>query len=730
MAVLVDSERRGFLKGAGAAVTGLVLGVHLPLAVRAQSGAAAVMHGDGAPGVFAPNAFILIAADDTVTVLIKHIEFGQGPFTGLSTLVAEELDADWSQMRAEHAPSEPESYKNLAFGIQGTGGSTAIANSYQQMRQAGAAARAMLVEAAAQRWGAPAQAITVDKGRIRHIGGGKEAGFGAFAEAAAKLTPPAEPRLKEPAAFRLIGTELPKLDTQAKSDGSARFTLDIRRDDMVTALVAHPSRFGGKVASFDATAAKKIRGVLDVREVPQGVAVYADGYWPAKKGRDALAIAWDDGEAEMRSSSSIVAAYKERAKTPGLPATVRGTASSAIKDAARTFEAEYVFPFLAHAPMEPLDAVIELRADGLVDAWLGSQLQTIDHQVIARTLGRDMANVRIHTMLAGGSFGRRAQPDSGFAAEAAAVAQAYGKTGVPVKLVWSREDDIQGGRYRPVYVHRLRGGIDGDGNIVGWEQTIVGQSIVTDSPFEAMIQDGIDPTSVEGAHDLPYAVPNLNVGLHSMKVGVPVLWWRSVGHTHTGYTTETFLDEMLHTAGKDQVAGRLALLNQHPRHAGVLRAVADLADWESAPPQGRARGVALHKSFGSYVAQIAEVSIGGEGLPKVHKVWCAIDCGVAVNPNVIRAQIEGGVGYGLGAVLYDEITLEDGKVVQANFDTYRSLRLPEMPEVDVRVVASAEAPTGVGEPGVPPVGPAVAIAWHRLTGQRVRTLPFSASVSA
>lgn len=421
--------------------------------------------------------------------------------------------------------------------------------------------------------------------------------------------------------------------------------------------------------------------------------------------------------------------YRETCRRPGLAAAARGDAAAAVSGAARTFEAVYEFPYLAHATMETLDAVA-VRTDDGIDVWMGSQLQTGDQQAFAAVLGLEMPQVRIHTQFAGGSFGRRAQQDSSFGREAAEVLARLPR-GTPVKLVWSREDDIRGGRYRPLTVHRLRGGVDARGNIVGWEQTIATQSLLAGSGFEGMIQNGIDPTAVEGASDLPYAIPNLSVTLHTMQVGVPVLWWRSVGHTHTAYAVETFLDELLEAAGKDPVEGRLALLTDAPREAGVLRAVAELADRGGRPPDGRARGVAVHKSFNTYVAEIAEVSRGQDDLPRVHRVWCAVDCGVAVNPNIITAQMESGIGFGLGAVLYDEITFEEGGTVrERNFDRYRAIRINEMPAVEVEIIRSSEAPTGVGEPGVPPIGPATANAWRRLTGESVRRLPFTARAAS
>jgi isoquinoline 1-oxidoreductase beta subunit len=718
-------SRRGFLRTLGGAGAGLIVAVKLPGIAQAQrSGAAAVIQSEGPAGTVDATGFVRIAPDNTVTVVIKHLEMGQGPYTGLATLVAEELDADWSQMRAEGAPANTELYKNLAFGIQGTGGSTAIANSYEQMRRAGATARAVLVAAAAQEWGVPAAEISVNKGLLRHAGSGRQATFGDLAEKAAQVTAPSDVKLKDRKQFTLIGKHSAKLDSPQKSNGQAIFTIDVERPDALTVLVAHPPRFGAKAASVEDTEARRVRGVVDVKTIPQGVAVYAEGFWAAKQGRDALKIQWEEAGTEIRGTEQLLEEYRAKAQQPEVTATNRGNAERAFQRAAKKLEAEYVFPYLAHAPMEPLDCAIE-ASGGACQAWFGSQLQTVDQKAIAAVMGLPETSVKINTLLAGGSFGRRAQPAGDLAAEAAAALKALGRD-ASIKLVWTREDDIRGGRYRPFGLHRLRGAVDGRGNIVAWDQIIVGQSIIKGSPFEAMMQDGIDPTMVEGADDLPYAIPNLRVAANVTEVGVPVLWWRSVGHTHTGYTSETFIDELLALAGKDPVQGRLALLAKQPRHAAALRAAAKLADWKGAKVgNGRARGVAVHKSFDSYVAQIAEVSRGKDGAPSVERVWCAVDCGVAVNPEVIKAQMEGGIGFGLGAVLFDEITLNEGRVVQANFNDYRMIRIDEMPKVEVTIVRSTEKPTGVGEPGVPPIGPAVANAWRVLTGTSVRHLPFA-----
>ncbi|MEO1311138.1 MAG: xanthine dehydrogenase family protein molybdopterin-binding subunit, partial [Pseudomonadota bacterium] len=677
------------------------------------------------------NAFVRVDADGIVTVLVKHIEFGQGPLTGLSTIVADEMDASWEQMRGELAPANTALYANALFGVQGTGGSTAIAASYEPMRKAGAQAKAMLVAAAAAEWGVPASEITVSNGRIRHTGAGKEAGFGEFASAAAELTPPENPTLKKPSERTLIGTSLPKLDTVAKTTGAATYGQDVFRENMLVVMVAHPPLFGATVKSFDAAAAKNVKGVRAVKQIPQGVAVYADDTYSAMKGRDALKVEWSTDAAEKRSSVRIMADYQALAEGgPGVPVAEKGDPAGGLGAAETRVDATYRFPYLAHTPMEPLNAVAEYTDDG-AEVWMGSQIQTLDQMAVARVLGfEDPMKVKLNTMFAGGSFGRLATPTSHFAVETATVLKALGEKR-PVKLVWSREDDVRGGYYRPLTVHKVSAGLDVNGNIVGWDQTVASPSLLKGSAFEAMIPaNGIDPSVHEGAQDPCYDIANFRVTAHQPDTKVPVLWWRSVGHTHTGYVLETMIDELLQKGGKDAVEGRLALMKDRPRDAGVLRRVAEMADWGRRPGEGRAFGVAVHKSFNTYVAQIAEVSIE-RGVPRTHKVWCAVDCGVAVNPNVITAQMEGGIGFGLGAILFDAIDLDEGgRVRQANWDTYRMIRIHEMPEVEVAVIASEEAPTGVGEPGTPPIGPAVGNAVRRLTGSTPRDLPMINALSA
>ncbi len=724
MSVLID--RRGFLKSSAAAGVGLVIGFRWDSGLQARAAAASAA-GDGS--TLAPNAFLRIGSDDTVTVFAKHIEFGQGSHTGIATIVCEELDADWSRVRVEAAPADKQRFGNLFFpgSHQGTGGSSAMANSWQQLREAGATGRALLVSAAAAEWAVPESEIEVRDGLVRHAQSRREARFGTLAERAAELPVPAEVALKDPKDFRLIGKQVLRVDSDAKSRGRARYAMDLSGDDVLTALIARPPRFGSRVGTVDDAATKQIQGVVDVVALPSGVAVVADGFWAAKKGRDVLQVTWDEADAETRGSEDLIAEYRGLAQQPGAVVTNRGDAAAALADADDVVEAEFVFPFLAHAPMEPLSAVARLRA-GRLQLALGSQVPTLDQELAASAVELPASDVSVETLFAGGSFGRRATPDSDVAVEAARLAKAVGGERA-VKVVWSREDDIRGGRYRPIYVHRLRARLGQDGKPAAWEHRIVGQSIVGGTFFaDAIVQDGIDGTSVEGARGLPYQIPNFRVELTTTENGVPPLWWRAVGHTHTAYSTEVVLDELAGLAGQDPIAYRLSLLGpEHARHRGVLEAVASAAGGLDAP-EGRARGVALHESFGSFVAQIAEVSLAPDRMPTVHKVWCAVDCGIAINPDVIRGQMSGGLGFGLSAALHSEVVLDAGRVAPSNFHDYPSLRMSEMPEVEVVIVPSAESPTGVGEPGTPPIAPAVANAYRVLTGEPVRRLPFQRHV--
>ncbi len=685
--------------------------------------AAVAMPASGAP--FAPNAFLRIGADNSVTVIAKHLEMGQGAYTGIATIVAEELDADWAQVRVESAPADAKRYANLAFGtIQGTGGSSAMANSWNQLREAGAKARAMLLTAAASDWHVPASELTVSKSVVSHEATKRAANFGSLAKTAATLPVPDQVTLKDPKDFKLIGHKAARVDAAAKTDGTAEFTLDLVLPGMLVALLKRPPQFGATVRSFDATAASAVPGVVKVLQVPRGVAVVAKSFWSAKQGRDALRIDWDDSKAEKRSSADLMEEYRRLADQPSLAARKEGDAERALRDATQKVTASYEFPYLAHAPMEPLDAVVKLSATSC-EIWAGDQFQTVDQMNAARSAGLDPQQVSIHTLYAGGSFGRRANLGSDYIVEAVSIAKAYGADGTPIKLQWTREDDIHGGLYRPMYFHKLEAGLNAQGQLTAWRHVIVGQSIMADTLFAAMIKDGIDGTSVEGAANIAYAIPNIAVNLATTKTGVPVLWWRVVGSSHTTFAVEAFIDEVAHAAGVDGFTFRRKLLEHHPRLKGVLELAAEKAGWSSAPlPAGRGRGIAVAEAFKTYVAQVAEVSVDKDGHVTVDRVVCAVDCGTAINPDIIAAQMEGGIGFGLGAVRFGAITLKDGRIEQDNFNSYRVLRMNEMPKVEVHIMPSTEAPTGVGEPGVAPVGPAVANAIFTATGRRMHVLPF------
>jgi isoquinoline 1-oxidoreductase subunit beta len=718
-------SRRGFLRLVSGVGAGLTLGVYTPLLLAEKSGAGGST--ETAHNRFAPNAFIRVGDDNRVTVICKHLEMGQGTYTGLATLIAEELDADWSQIQTQGAPADASRYNNLNWGkMQGTGGSSAIANSFQQMRLAGAAARAMLVAAAAARWQVDGGEIGVDKGVLSHAASGRSASFGELAEDAAQqpLPDPKQLKLKAPKDFVYIGKRVTRKD-QGKTDGTAIFTQDLQLQDMLVALVAHPPRFGAKLKDFDSSQSRKVKGVADVVRIPNGVAVLANDFWSAKTGRDKLQVSWDESDAFKQSSTQIMADFRALADKPGAVARNDGDAASALAQAAQVIEADYEFPYLAHAAMEPMNCIARVTPEGC-EIWNGEQLQTLDQGAVAGMLGIKPEQVQIHMLYAGGSFGRRGNPHSDYVLEAVQIAQQ--KPGIPVKMVWTREDDMQAGHYRPAYFHKLRGTLDKSGNPVAWEQRIVGQSIVAGTAFEAfMVKDGVDHTSVEGASTLPYRIPNLYVDLHTVQLAVPVQWWRSVGHTHTAFSTETFVDALAHAAGKDPVAYRLGLLKDEPRYSGVLKLVAEKADWGAKLPEGHARGVALHKSFNTYVAEVAEISLQGKNRFKVERVVCAVDCGIAVNPDIIRAQMEGAIGFGLSPTLISEITFNEGRVAQSNFNDYQVLRINQMPRIEVHIVPSAEPPTGVGEPGTPPIAAAVANALTAATGKRFGKLPLDLS---
>ena len=714
MSRIFNCSRRDFCKNGALLGTGLVLGFYLPGCQKKEIIPPAT-------GPFKANAFIRIAPDETITFFINKSEMGQGVYTSLPMLIAEELEVDWQKITIEAAPVAPE-YNHTQWGkIQGTGGSTSIRSTWDQLRTAGAAGRTMLIQAAAGIWEVPPEACRAEAGRVIHPKGQKSLSYGVLVGAAAKLQPPKQVPLKPAANFKIIGKPRPRLDTPAKVNGTAEFGIDVKRPNLLTAVIARPPVFGAKLKDFDAEAARAVPGVKAVVAVDSGVAVVAESFWAAKLGRDALTIVWDEGPLAKLDSAAQGKEYEALAQIPGLTATNYGDAAAALAAAAEKIEAIYEMPYLAHAPMEPLNCVADVRADGC-EIWVGTQMQTLDRNAAAAVTGLAPEKISLHTTFLGGGFGRRAVGDSHFVREAVQVSKAMQ---APVKVVWTREDDIRGGFYRPRAYHAVRAALGEDKLPVAWQQRIVCQSIVKGTPFEeGLMKDGIDHTAVEGIADLSYAVPNLQVEYQMAPAGVPVLWWRSVGHSFTAFVKECFIDELANAAGQDPLAFRKQLLVEHPRQVALLDLLAAMAGWGK-PEKGTAQGLAIHESFGSIVAQVAEVSLQ-DGKPRVHRVVCAIDCGTVVNPDTVAQQMESAVVFALTAALYGKIDIHDGVVQQDNFASYPMLKLAETPVVQTWTVPSTRAPAGVGEPGVPPLAPAVASAWFALTGQRRRLLPLMA----
>lgn len=600
-----------------------------------------------------------------------------------------------------------------------TGGSTTTWSEFDRYRQVGALTRLLLVGAAAQELGAAIESLKTENGFV--ISGDKKISYGDLAEAAAKLATPKTVVLKDPKDWKIIGKATKRLDGPEKINGTAIFGQDVQFEGLKTAMVARSPVFGGSVKSFDASATKKIKGVHLFVQVPTGVAVVADNYWAAKQGRDALKVEWDLGQNVGLDSKTLLEEFRKMATTEGLTAAKAGDSKMALSKAAKTVEAEYVLPYLAHSPMEPLNCAVKIDQDAC-EIWAGTQMQGPDQQAAAKILGLKPEQVKLHTLLLGGGFGRRANPAADFVSEAVHVAKA---AGVPVKTVWSREDDVKGGYYRPMFLHKAKVGLDAKGLPTAWEHVAVGQSIMVGTPFAAfMIKDGVDATSVEGVADSPYVkgIPDHHVSLHTPKTGIPVLWWRSVGHSHSAFVMESLIDELALAAGRDPLDYRRELLKDHPRHLAALNLAAEKADWGKPLPKGTFRGIAVHESFGSFAAQVAEVSVD-KGVVKVHRMVCAIDCGLSVNPESLKAQMESAISFGLGAAMQSEITFKDGMVQQSNFHDYKVMRMNEMPKVEVHIVESTEKIGGVGEPGLPPVAPAVTNAIFAATGKRIRSLP-------
>lgn len=718
-------NRRDFLKSAA------VLGGSMVIGFNAGGALAAASTGSAPADSVGFNPFVKISPDGTVTVVVKHFEMGQGTTTGLTTLVAEELDVAWDQVQVEFAPSH-DNYKNLAFGGQGTGGSTAIANSFMQYRQAGAAAKDMLVRAAAAEWKVSPADVMLKEGELSS-GGNKKGSISDFVQAAAQLEPVEEPALKDSKNFTLIGkNKLPRKDSVGKTTGTAMFAMDVKVPNMVYVTILRSPLFGGTLKSFDLGEAAAVNGFVDAKALPDnsGVAIYAESTWASIKARRAVTAEWDNSAADARGSAEMLADYTEKLNAdPTYDAT--GNADLAkteetAKAAGASVSADFHFPLLAHAPMEPVNCVIEPTEQGGIRLHDGCQFPMITHPTLAAITQIPPEKVEIVTYYAGGSFGRRANGNSDYHAQAALAFVALGGTKA-VKLVWTREDDLAGGYYRPMFAQRAHIGIGDDGKIAAWAHRSVAQSIFKGGPLESIaVHNGVDHFSVEGIVDTPYQIP-MSLGLTDYESPMPVLWWRSVGHSQSGYTMEVLMDMAAEAAGKDPVEFRLSHLDEsdpnQARFAGVLKLVAEKAGWDGKNVEGKGRGIAVHKSFDTYVAQVMDVSTTEDGEISLDKVVCAVDCGIAVNPDVIRAQMEGAIGYGLGAVMRNEITLKDGVVEQGNFPQYEPLRLTDMPDVEVHIMPSDNAPTGVGEPGLPPAGPALANAIYAATGKRVTKLP-------
>jgi isoquinoline 1-oxidoreductase beta subunit len=701
--------RREFLETTGVVGAALVLGFHLPAGGRFGGVATAL-----AP--FAPNAWLRLGADESVRVILDRSEMGQGVTTALPMLLAEELDADWSKVTIEFAPAD-QAYTNPLFGLQATGGSTSVRAAWQPLRKAGAAARDMLVSAAAQTWGVDKSECRTERGAVIHGPSQRRLSYGRLVPKAAALPVPQDVPLKAPKDWRILGTRVRRLDTPPKVDGTAQFGIDVKVPGMRVAVIARSPVVGGTVASFDAAKARAVPGVRQVAQISSGIAVLADGYWPAKQGRDALAVTWNEGPNAQLTSASISQLLAQSADHAGAVARHDGSDPEAAFAAAATrYDAAYELPFLAHATMEPMNCTAHVRADG-VDVWAPTQFQSGAQALGAKIGGVPPEQVKIHTTYLGGGFGRRFELD--FIQEALETSKAVG---APVKVVWSREDDTQHDQYRPACYHRLRAGLDAAGQPVVWTHRIVAPSIMA-RVFPNFVKDGIDGEAVEGGVGMPYTVPNVHVDYLMPDTGIPVGFWRSVNNSFNAFVVESFVDELAHAAKKDPYEYRRDLLGKAPRHLGVLNLVAQKAGWGAPLATGRSRGIAVWKSFETHVAEVAEISIDSDGTVQVHRVVCAVDCGPVVNPDTVEAQMQSAIVYGLTAALWGEITIDQGRVTQSNFHNYRMLRMAEMPQIEVHIVSSNESQGGVGEPGTPPIAPAVCNAIYAATGKRIRKLP-------
>lgn len=711
---LDNPSRRGFLKTGGAAA--LVVGFALPgVAGRALAANPA--------SVFSPDAYLRITPDGRVTVICGSAEMGQGVLTAIPMLLAEELDADWSKVSVEQAPVD-KAYNNPMFGMQATGGSTTVRAHWEPLRKAGAAAREMLVAAAAAQWKVEAASLRTANGQVI-APNGKKLGYGVLVAAASTQAVPANPKLKDSKDFKLLGKSLKRLDTPAKVNGTARYGIDAQVPGLMVAVMARAPMPGAKPASVNDAKAKAVKGVQQVITIPSGVAVLADGYWAAKKGRDALEIKWDLGANADLSTPKVSAMLTEGANAAESVAIDVGNVRDAAANSAATVDALYEAPYLAHACMEPMNCTAWVKGQGddaTVEIWAGTQSQGPAQGILANVAQATPAKVKINTMMLGGGFGRRFAPD--FTIDATLLSKISGK---PVKLIYSREDDMAAGFYRPASVAHFTGAIDAQGKPSLLTVGVGSPSIMAASGFMKIPDNGVDEFAMEGIADHPYDIPSQRIAYGRREPGPQVWFWRSVGHSQNIFFMEGFIDEMAVAAKADPFEFRRGLMSKQPRYKGVLELAADRAGWGKLLPAGMFRGIAVAHSFGSYVAEIAEVSVGADGIPKVHRVVAAVDCGMTVNPEIIRRQIEGAIVYGLSAALHSKITLKDGKVEQGNFNDYPVLRMSEMPKVEVHILPSTEKPGGIGEPGTPPIAPAVVNAIYAATGKRLRSLPIDAS---
>jgi isoquinoline 1-oxidoreductase beta subunit len=707
MATAPTLTRRTFLRVSAAAGGGLLISGFVPGTGRDAAAA----------GTFEPNIWVKIAADGTVTMTLTQLEMGQGVMTSMPMLVAEELDVDWNAIKLEWAPADAK-YGNPDFGGQQlTAGSNSVRGMWKVLRQSGATARAVLMTAAAQTWGVAENSVSTEKGEVVHRASGRRLKYGALVDKAAALPAPKAVTLKDPKDFKVLGQSLPRLDIPAKVNGTAEFGLDVKRPGMLVARVVRCPVFGGKVASFTGDKAKAIPGVRHVVQISTGIAVVADNYWAASKGAQAVDVKWDEGSLSKLNSADITKKYAELAQQPGKVARNDGDTAAALKGAAKSFERVYEVPFLAHATMEPMNCTADVAADRC-DVWVPTQGQTASHQAAVAASGLPGGAVHIHTTFLGGGFGRRGEAD--FVTDAVETSKAVGK---PVKVVWTREDDMQHDFYRPVTYVRMWGAVDASGKPVAFMQRLVQQSLM--KRIGGLPPNGVDFISVDGSASLPYDIPNVRIEYTETDPGIPFGFWRSVGASVNGFVVEAFVDELAAAAGEDPFEFRRSRLSKHPRHKAVLELVAEKSGWGKPLPQGHARGIALMEAFGSIVGQVAEVSVTN-GSVRVHKIWCAVDCGWVIHPDTIKAQMEGGTVYGLTAALKGEITIQNGRVVQRHFNDYQMLRHNDTPEVETHIVASAEAPGGIGEPSTALAAGALVNAVAAATGKRIYRLPIRA----